>query len=57
MKNRVTPVLADAAGHAEAAMYGAAGAVRGQAEMMSGKPLLAVLIAAAVRYVLGRTTR
>ena len=61
MKDRVTPAVADAAGRAESAMYTAAGAVRDQADVVSGKvreqPLLAVLIAAAVGYMLGRVTR
>jgi ElaB/YqjD/DUF883 family membrane-anchored ribosome-binding protein len=61
MKERVTPAVADAAGRAEAAMYGAADAVRGQAETVSGKvreqPLLAILIAAGVGYALGRVLR
>jgi ElaB/YqjD/DUF883 family membrane-anchored ribosome-binding protein len=61
MKDRVTPAVADAAGRAEAAMYGAADAVRGQAETVSGKvreqPLLAILIAAGVGYALGRVLR
>jgi ElaB/YqjD/DUF883 family membrane-anchored ribosome-binding protein len=61
MKDRVTPALADAAGRAESAVYGAADAVREQAENVSGKvreqPLLAILIAAAVGYVVGRTIR
>jgi hypothetical protein len=61
MKDRVTPAVASVAGRAESAMYGAAGAVRDQAEAVSGKvreqPLLAVLLAAAVGYVLGRATR
>jgi len=61
MKDRVTPALTDAAGRAESAVYGAAGAVREQAEAVSGKvreqPLLAVLIAAAIGYLLGRVTR
>ncbi len=61
MKDRVTPVLADAAGRAESAVYGAAGVVRDQADAVSGKvreqPLLAILIAAAVGFVLGRTIR
>ncbi|MFI4982476.1 MAG: hypothetical protein ACHQIO_19165 [Nevskiales bacterium] len=61
MKDRVTPALTDAAGRAEAAVYSAAGTVREQAEAVSGKvreqPLLAVLIAAAIGYVLGRATR
>jgi ElaB/YqjD/DUF883 family membrane-anchored ribosome-binding protein len=61
VKDRVTPAVADAAGRAESAVYGAAGAVRDQAEMVSGKvreqPLLAVLLAAGIGYVLGRATR
>ena len=61
MKDRVTPAIADVAGRAESAVYGAADTVRGQAEAVSGKvreqPLLAVLIAAAVGYALGRVTR
>jgi ElaB/YqjD/DUF883 family membrane-anchored ribosome-binding protein len=61
MKDRVTPAVADAAGRAESAVYGAADAVREQAEAVSGKvreqPLLAILIAAGVGYVLGRFTR
>jgi ElaB/YqjD/DUF883 family membrane-anchored ribosome-binding protein len=61
MKDRVTPALADAAGRAESAVYGAAGVVRNQADAVSGKvreqPLLAVLIAAAVGFALGRTIR
>lgn len=61
MKDRVTPVIADAAGRAEAAVYGAADAVRGQAETLSSKvreqPLLAVLIAATIGYIFGRAMR
>ncbi|MGA8197042.1 MAG: hypothetical protein WB902_27190 [Acetobacteraceae bacterium] len=61
MKDRVTPAVTEAAGRAEAAMYGAAGKVRDQAEVVSGRvreqPLLAILIAAGVGYVLGRVTR
>jgi hypothetical protein len=61
MKDRITPAVASAAGRAESAMYGAAGVVRDQADAVSGKvreqPLLAVLLAAAVGYVLGRATR
>jgi ElaB/YqjD/DUF883 family membrane-anchored ribosome-binding protein len=61
MKDRVTPALADAAGRAESAVYGAAGVVRDQADAVSGKvreqPLLAILIAAAAGFVLGRTIR
>lgn len=61
MKERITPAVAEAAGRAENAMYGAAGVVRDQAEALSGRvrdqPLVAILIAAAIGYVLGRATR
>lgn len=61
MKDRVAPAVADVAGRAEAAMHSATDAVREQADAVSSKvreqPLLAVLIAAAVGYVLGRATR
>jgi ElaB/YqjD/DUF883 family membrane-anchored ribosome-binding protein len=61
MKDRVTPAVTEAAGRAEAAVYDAAGKVREQAEVVSGKvrdqPLLAILIAAGVGYLLGRVTR
>jgi len=61
MRDRVTPALADAAGRAERAIHGAADSVRGQAETVSGKvreqPLVAVLIAAGIGYLLGRAMR
>jgi ElaB/YqjD/DUF883 family membrane-anchored ribosome-binding protein len=61
MKDRVTPAVAEAAGRAEAAMYGAADTVRGQAEAVSNRvreqPLLAILIAAGIGYALGRAIR
>ena len=61
MKERVNPAVADVAGRAEHAMYGAAGAVKGQADMLSGRvrdqPLIAILIAAGIGYVLGRALR
>ena len=61
MKDRVTPVVADAAARAESAYHGAADTVRDQVETVTGKvreqPLLSILIAAAVGYVLGRATR
>ena len=61
MKDRITPAVAEAAGRAENAMYGAAGAVRDQADAISGRvreqPLVAILVAAAVGYVLGRAMR
>ena len=61
MKDRITPAVADAAGRAESAVYGAADTVREQMENVSGRvreqPLTAILVAAAVGYVLGRATR
>ena len=61
MRDRVTPAMADVAGRAEHAVHVAADSVRGQAEMVTTKvreqPLLALLIAAAVGYALGRVTR
>jgi hypothetical protein len=61
MKDRVAPAVAAAADRAETAMHGAADTVREQVETLSGKvrgqPLLAILIAIAVGFVLGRATR
>ena len=61
MKDKVTPALADAAGRAESAMYGAADVVREQADNVSGRvreqPLLAIALAAGIGYVLGRVMR
>ncbi|HEY7577175.1 MAG TPA: hypothetical protein VH855_06235 [Acetobacteraceae bacterium] len=61
MKDRITPAVADVAGRAESAVYGAADTVREQMENVSGRvreqPLLALLIAAAAGYILGRATR
>ncbi len=61
MKDRVTPAVADLAGRAESAYAGASGAVKHQAEAVSGKvreqPLVAILIAAAVGWALGRVMR
>jgi ElaB/YqjD/DUF883 family membrane-anchored ribosome-binding protein len=61
MKDRVTPALTDMAGRAENALNTAAGAVRGQAQNLSGhvreQPLIAILVAAGIGYLLGRTTR
>ncbi len=57
MKERITPALADAAGRAESAM----GAVKGQAEAVSGRvrnqPLIAVLVAVAIGFAIGRVLR
>ena len=53
--------MADVVGRAETALHTASDKVREQAETVSGKvraqPLLAVLIAAAIGFVLGRVTR
>jgi ElaB/YqjD/DUF883 family membrane-anchored ribosome-binding protein len=61
MKDRVTPALTEMAGRAETAMNTAAGAVRGQAQNLSGhvrdQPLIAILLAAGIGYLLGRTIR
>ena len=61
MRDRVTPAVAAAADRAQSAMHGAADTMRGQIETLSGKvreqPLLAIGIAVAAGYVLGRATR
>ena len=61
MKDRVSPAVAAAADRAQTAMQGAAGMTRDQLETLSGRvrdqPLLAILIAVAAGYVLGRATR
>ncbi len=61
MSERVTPVLADAAGRAETAARQATDFTRDQAEMISGRvrdqPLVAILVAAAGGYLLGRLFR
>ena len=58
MRDRVTPAMADVAGRAEQPSTWRPMSVRGQAEMVTSKvreqPLLAVLIAAAIGYALGR---
>lgn len=61
MRERVSPAVAAAADRAQSAMHGAADTMREQVETLSGKvreqPLLAMLIAVGVGYVLGRATR
>jgi ElaB/YqjD/DUF883 family membrane-anchored ribosome-binding protein len=61
MKDRVTPAVADFAGRAESAVHTASGAVRDQAQVVSGRvkeqPLIAVMIAAAVGWIIGRVMR
>lgn len=57
MRERVNPALSDLAGHAETAM----GAMKDQSEMLSGRvrdnPLIAILVAVAVGYAVGRILR
>ncbi len=61
MKDRVTPAIADFAGRPETAVHSATGAVRHQADAVSGRvkqqPLIAILVAAAVGWLLGRVMR
>ena len=61
MKDRVTPAIADFAGRAESAVNTASGAVRQQADAVSGRvrqqPLIAILIAAGIGWLLGRLMR
>ncbi len=57
MRERISPALADVAGRAETAM----GAVKDQAEALSGqvqeRPIIAVLVALAVGFAIGRVLR
>ena len=61
MKDRVTPAVADFTGRAEHAVHTASGAVRDQAQAVSGRvkeqPLIAIMIAAAVGWIVGRVMR
>ena len=61
MRDRVTPAVADFAGRAENAVHSASGAVRDQAQVVSGhvteQPLIAIMIAAAVGWTIGRVMR
>jgi ElaB/YqjD/DUF883 family membrane-anchored ribosome-binding protein len=61
MKDRVSPAVADFAGRAESAAHTAGDAVRDQARVVSGRvkeqPLIALLIAAAVGWIIGRVMR
>jgi ElaB/YqjD/DUF883 family membrane-anchored ribosome-binding protein len=61
MKDRVTPAVADFAGRAESAVHSAGGMVRDQAQVVSGRvkdqPLIAIMIAAAVGWIIGRVMR
>lgn len=61
MSERVTPALADAAQRAEAVARSATDMAREQAEAVSSRvreqPLMAILIAAATGYLIGRLFR
>nr|WP_294527436.1 hypothetical protein [uncultured Rhodopila sp.] len=61
MKDRVSPAVSDFAGRAETAMHSASGVVRDQAQAVSGQvkeqPLIALLIAATVGWIIGRVMR
>jgi ElaB/YqjD/DUF883 family membrane-anchored ribosome-binding protein len=61
MKDRVTPAVTDMAGRAENVVNSAATMVRDQAQTLSGhvreQPLMAVLVATGIGYLLGRLVR
>jgi len=61
MKERVTPGVSRLAGHAEDYAKQAADEVRQRADQFSGtvrdQPITAVLVAAALGYLVGRVTR
>ena len=61
MKDRVTPMVTNAAGRAEAALHSASDSVRGQADALSGQvrkqPLMALVVAAGVGFLIGRIVR
>ena len=61
MRERVTPIISDAAGRAQDAAQHARDMVEDQAEAVSSRirdmPLTSVLIAAGVGYLIGRFSR
>jgi ElaB/YqjD/DUF883 family membrane-anchored ribosome-binding protein len=61
MRDRVTPMVSNAAGRAESALHTATGHVRGQADAVSGQvrkqPLAALAVAAGVGFLIGRIVR
>jgi len=61
VRDKVTPVVSDMAGRAEAAISDASDTVRQQSEVVASKvreqPLLAIAIAAGVGWLIGRAMR
>ncbi len=61
MKDRVTPAVSDFVGRAERAMSDARDVVGGQSQAVVGRvkerPLIAIAIAAAVGWIIGRAMR
>jgi ElaB/YqjD/DUF883 family membrane-anchored ribosome-binding protein len=61
MKDRITPAVADFAERAHGGLTSATGVVRDQARAVSGRvqdrPLIAIMVAVAVGWVIGRVTR
>lgn len=61
MRERVTPMISDAAGRAQDAARQARDMASDQAEALSGRvrgmPITSVLVAAGIGYLLGRITR
>ncbi len=61
MRERVTPAIADVAGRAESTARAAAGYAHDSADAVSGRvrdtPLIAVLVAAGIGFLVGRIVR
>jgi ElaB/YqjD/DUF883 family membrane-anchored ribosome-binding protein len=61
MKDRVSPAVQDFRGRAESAAHSAGAVVRDQAQVVSGRvreqPMIAILIAAALGWIIGRVMR
>jgi len=61
LNDRVTPALADAAGRAESAVHSARDATSARVETVSAQvrdqPIIAIIIASVVGYLIGRIAR
>ena len=61
MKGGGPPAVADFRGRAESAVHSASGVMRDQAQVVSGRvkeaPLIAIMIAAAAGWIIGRVMR